>query len=222
MLRLVRAGVEEGVWLRAERQVAGRGRQGRAWESPAGNFYASTPVRLRPADPAASTLAFVAAVAAEEAVGLFLPPGLRHRLSLKWPNDLLIAGAKLAGILLERSGDDVVVGLGVNLARGPDLPDRATTSLADQGASVAPAVFAETMAEVFARWLVRWRQEGFAPVRRRWLERAHPIGVALTSRSPDGSALDGLFDGLDADGALILRLAGGDRHVIHAGDVFLL
>lgn len=222
MLRLVRAGVGEGVWLRAERQVAGRGRQGRAWVSPTGNFYASTPVRLRPTDPVASTLAFVAAVATEEAVGVFLPPELRQRLSLKWPNDLLIGGAKLAGILLERSGDEVVVGLGVNLARNPDLPDRATTSLADQGASVAPAVFAETMAEVFARWLERWRSEGFVPVRRRWLERAHPVGIALTSRFPDGTVLDGLFDGLDTNGALILRLAGGDRHVIHAGDVFLL
>ena len=76
--------------------------------------------------------------------------------------------------------------------------------------------------EAFARWLQRWRGEGIAPVRTRWLERAHPVGTALTARLPDGSAVDGLFDGLDVDGALLLRLASGDRRVIHAGDVFLL
>jgi BirA family biotin operon repressor/biotin-[acetyl-CoA-carboxylase] ligase len=73
-----------------------------------------------------------------------------------------------------------------------------------------------------ARWLARWRGEGLAPVRARWLACAHPSGTALTARLPDGIAIDGLFDGLDADGALVLRLAAGDRRVIHAADVFLL
>jgi len=217
MLALARSGAEEGLWLRAERQSDGRGRQGRAWASPAGNLYASTLVRLRPTDPGAATLALVAAVALEEAVSAYVPGG-----QLKWPNDLLIDGAKLSGILLERADDAVVIGIGVNLAHHPADLDRVATSLAAQGVSVDPADFAETLADSFARWLGLWRGEGLAPVRARWLTRAHPPGTALTARLPDGSAIDGLFDGLDAEGALILRLASGERRVIHAGDVFLI
>ncbi len=218
MLALAAAGAAGGSWLRAERQTAGKGRQGRAWESPVGNFYGSTLVRLRPTDPPAPTLALITVVALEEAVRVFLPTGA----TIKWPNDLLIDGAKLSGVLLERAGDAVVVGIGVNLAHHPDLPDRPATSLAAQGVAVAAATFAEVLAESFARWLSRWRGEGLDPIRQRWLDRAHPTGTALTARLPDGTAHDGLFDGLTGDGALILRLADGSRHVIHAGDVFLI
>ncbi|HVF93075.1 MAG TPA: biotin--[acetyl-CoA-carboxylase] ligase, partial [Sphingomonas sp.] len=188
-----------------------------------GNLYASTLVRLRPADPHAATLALVAAVAIEEVVRLLLPT--RHdggRLRLKWPNDLLIDDAKVSGILLERADDAVVIGFGVNIAYHPDLPDRPTASLAEHGVAITPADFASRLAEMFAAWLHHWRGEGLAPVRTRWLERAHPPGTELTARLPDGTATDGVFDGLDADGALILRLADGSRRVIHAGDVFLL
>ena len=222
MLALARSGVAEGVWLRAERQSSGRGRMGRDWSSPVGNFYGSTLVRLRPSDPLAASLAFVAAVALDEAVSTHLRDGAGGTLRLKWPNDLLIDGAKLSGILLERTDDAVVIGMGVNLAHHPDLPDRPTTSLAVHDTAVDPAQFAETLAETFSRWLSRWRGEGLAPVRQRWLDRAHPVGTALTARLPDGTAHDGLFDGLDGDGALILRLADGDRRVIHAADVFLI
>lgn len=209
----------EGQWLRAERQTAGRGRLGRPWVSPAGNCYASTVVRLRPADPPAATLAFVAAVALDEAVRVYLPAV--GGLTLKWPNDLLVEGAKLSGMLLERTGDTVVLGIGVNLAHHPDLPDRGTTSLTAHGVEVAPDAFLETLAEAFSRWLGRWRGDGFTVVRRRWLERAHGIGTPLTARLPHGGSITGLFDGLDADGALLLRLADGTRHVMHAGDVLL-
>ncbi len=222
MLALARSGVAEGVWLRAERQSSGRGRMGRDWASPVGNFYGSTLVRSRPSDPPAASLAFVAAVALDEAVSTHLRDGAGGTLWLKWPNDLLIDGAKLSGILLERTDDAVVIGMGVNLAHHPDLPDRPTTSLAAHGTPVDPAQFAETLAETFSRWLSRWRGEGLAPVRQRWLDRAHPVGTALTARLPDGTAHDGLFDGLDGDGALILRLADGGRRVIHAADVFLI
>lgn len=218
MLALAAAGASEGSWLRAERQTAGKGRQGRAWESPVGNFYGSTLVRLRPTDPPAPTLALVTVVALEDAVRVFLSRGA----TIKWPNDLLIDGAKLSGILLERGGDAVVIGIGVNLAHHPDLSDRPATSLAAQGVEVSAATFADVLADSFARWLSRWRGEGLEPVHQRWLDRAHPTGTALTARLPDGTAHDGLFDGLTADGALILRLADGSRHVIHAGDVFLI
>ncbi|MBO9712074.1 MAG: biotin--[acetyl-CoA-carboxylase] ligase [Sphingomonas sp.] len=218
MLELARSGAAEGLWLRAERQTAGRGRQGRDWESPAGNLYASTLVRVRDGEPPAATLALVAAVALDETVRLFAP---ELPLSLKWPNDLMVNGAKLSGILLERAGDGVVVGFGVNLAHHPEGMLRATTSIAAHAPAPDAQVFAEALAEVFARWLSRWR-EGIAPVRERWLARAHPRGTALTARLSDGNSVDGLFEGLDSQGALILRLAGGETRAIHAGDVFLL
>jgi BirA family biotin operon repressor/biotin-[acetyl-CoA-carboxylase] ligase len=247
MLMLAGTGAGEGLWLRAERQTGGRGRQGRAWESPGGNLYASTLVRLRPGDPQAATLALVTAVALEEVVRAYLPslfprggggpgpqtmrsatldPRLRggtaNVLQIKWPNDLLLDGAKLSGILLERAGDAVVIGIGVNLAHHPTDLDRAVTSLAAHGGVPDPADFLETLADAFARWLGIWRGEGLAPVRVRWLDRAHPAGTALTARLPDGSAIDGLFQGLDDAGALILRLADGATRVIHAADVFLI
>ena len=241
MLELARSGATEGLWLRAERQTGGRGRQGRAWESPPGNFYASTLIRVRAGDPSPATLALAAAVALEEAVSTFrhpgegrdpesrrtsfgtLGPGLRRDddVVIKWPNDLLINGAKLSGILLERTGDAVVIGFGVNLAHHPESLERPATSLAAHGNAPDPEIFAETLAESLQRWVASWR-EGLGPVRDRWLARAHPIGTALTARLADGSAIEGMFQGLDSDGALILRLADGASHVIHAGDVFLL
>jgi BirA family transcriptional regulator, biotin operon repressor / biotin---[acetyl-CoA-carboxylase] ligase len=250
VMALALAGAAEGLWLRADRQTAGRGRQGRAWESPVGNLYASTLVRVSLSDPQAATLALVAAVALDEAVRVFAPHlshplvssevekrelGVRERfstsletngrggtLTIKWPNDLLIEGAKLTGILLERSGDAVVIGMGVNLTQHPEALERATTSLAAHGIAVEPAPFLDTLAEIFARWLSRWRRDGLAPIRARWIERAHPRGTALSARTGDGAVIDGLFDGLDEHGALILRLADGTRHVMHAGDVFLI
>lgn len=170
-------------------------------------------MRLHPGDPPAPTLALVAAVALHEAVALH-----SHCVQIKWPNDLVAHGAKLAGILLERHDDAVVIGFGVNLAHQPDLPDRPATSLAEQvGMAPDPATFAETLAEIFARWLARWRGEGIATVRRHWLAAAHSVGSALSTTEGEG-----LFDGLDEQGALRLRLADGTTRVIHAGDVFLI
>lgn len=210
---LAREGAPEGAWLRADRQTGGRGRQGRAWQSPPGNLYASTLVRLAPGDPPAPTLALVAAVALHEAVSLLV-----HCVQIKWPNDLIVHGAKLAGILLERHDDAVVIGFGVNLAHHPDLSDRPATSIASlAGAAPDPAGFAETLAEIFARRLLHWRGDGIARIRNAWLAGAHPVGTALST--PEGQ---GLFDGLDEAGALRLRLPDGTTHVIHAGDVFLL
>lgn len=208
------------MWLRAETQTAGRGRQGRDWISPPGNLYASTIVRLRPGDPAAPTLALVAAVALDEIVCAYADPA---HLALKWPNDLMLDGMKLSGILLERTGDAVVIGIGVNLAHHPELPDRTVTSLAGSGHGAPdPADFLIGLADAFGRWLALWRQDGIAAVRARWIERAHPRGTALSVRVPDSDPLDGLFDGLDESGALRLKLADGTTHIVHAGDVFMI
>ena len=207
------SGAAEGLWLRAEVQTGGKGRQGRAWMSPPGNLYTSTLVRLNRGDPPAPTLALVSAVALHEAVAIYAPS-----VRIKWPNDLLADGAKLAGILLERSGEAVVVGFGVNLAHHPEGLERPVTSLQRlSGTAPEPGAFVELLAEAFARWLGRWRGEGVAPVRRAWLADAHPLGTALAT-----SEGDGLFDGLDEDGALRLRLPDGTLRTIHAGDVFLI
>jgi BirA family biotin operon repressor/biotin-[acetyl-CoA-carboxylase] ligase len=216
---LARGGAAEGVWLRAGRQTGGRGRQGREWHSPEGNLYASTLVRLRSGDPPAPTLALVAAVALHEVASAFAPGAA---IEIKWPNDLMVAGAKLSGILLERLDDSVIVGFGVNLADHPDQAMRPATSFAVLGSAPDPALFQQTLAESFARWLARWRDEGLAPIRRSWLAAAHPPGTALSTHTASGAWVEGLFDGLDETGALKLRLTDGSAQVIHAGDVFLI
>jgi BirA family biotin operon repressor/biotin-[acetyl-CoA-carboxylase] ligase len=159
-------------------------------------------------------------VALEETVRATLPDAADLRL--KWPNDLLLRDAKLSGILLERVGAAVVVGIGVNVAHHPALADRATTSLRAAGATRDAAQLLDDLATRFATWLGVWRAQGIAPVAARWTERAHPVGTMLRVRLPDASERDGRFLGLDAGGALLLGLADGTRHVIHAGDVFLV
>lgn len=219
MMALARDRAAEGTWLRADRQEGGRGRQGRPWVSPPGNLYASTLVRRMIGDPPAPSLAMVAAVALDELLQAWLGA---DRLAIKWPNDLLVDGAKISGILLEGAEDAVVVGIGVNLAHHPEAIDRPATSLAALGLSPPdPADFAAELATVFAAWLARWRGEGLGVVLARWQARAHPPGTALAVRAPEGT-LEGLYDGLAADGALRLRGADGRIHLVHAGDVFLL
>ena len=219
MAALAREGVPEGAWLRADTQIGGRGRQGRHWVSPPGNLYASTLVRRQPGDPLAPSLALVAAVALDQLLQGWLAP---DRLMIKWPNDLLADGAKISGILLEAIDDAVVVGIGVNLAHHPDNIDRPATSLAALGlAAPDPADFVAELAASFARWLARWRGEGLGAVLGRWQARAHPPGTALSVHAPDG-LLEGLYEGVETDGALRLRTADGRIHIVHAGDIFLL
>ncbi|MGC6399251.1 biotin--[acetyl-CoA-carboxylase] ligase [Sphingomonas sp. FW199] len=219
-LTLAGAGAPEGCWLRADRQTGGRGRQGRTWQSPPGNLYASTIVRLRSWDPSPPSLALVAAGALHEAVGSLALLG--DRLRIKWPNDLLIDRAKLSGILMERSGDAVVIGFGVNLAHAPSLTDRATIALSATGFDVAPQQLVEVLAATFARWLGRWRDRDLAETRADWLARAHPVGTALSTHLPDGSRISGLFRGIDPAGALMLATSDQGVMTIHAGDVFLV
>ncbi|MET0270119.1 MAG: biotin--[acetyl-CoA-carboxylase] ligase [Sphingomonas sp.] len=223
MRERAQAGAPEGAWLRADRQTRGRGRMQRPWIEASGNLYASTLVRLRPGDPAPHTLALVAAVALAEVAAAYVGA---DRVQLKWPNDLLLDRGgrfvKAAGILLERADDAVVAGFGVNLAAAPSLADREAAGLADlTGAVIAPDLFLDELADGFARWLAVWRGQGLDPVRERWLRGAHPIGTPLATRAGDGAVIDGLFEGLDRDGALLLRTAERVR-TITAGDVFLI
>ena len=211
--------VSEGEWLVADRQFAGRGRQGRNWSDGAGNFMGSTVVRITPHDPAASTLSFVAALATYEAVLSHV--SAPRALQLKWPNDLLLGGSKLSGILLERSGETAVIGIGVNLAAAPSSAERVAGHLAAMGPAPARDAFAGDLAASFDRELDRWRQFGLESLLARWLAAAHPVGSPLSVHAADGSRVTGTFDGLEVDGALRLRLADGSRRVIHAGDVIV-
>jgi BirA family biotin operon repressor/biotin-[acetyl-CoA-carboxylase] ligase len=221
LLERIEAGehLPEGTWLVADRQRAGRGRQGREWLDAAGNFMGSTAVRLVPQDPPIPTLSLVAGLAVYEAVLPRLPEP--QRLRLKWPNDLLLGRAKIAGILLERTGNSAVIGIGVNLAAAPRLPDRAAAHLASVGPAPERDSFARELAASFDRELARWRHYGLEPIIARWLAAAHFLGSPLTVHSPDGARVSGAFDGLQPDGALRLRLADGSSRVIHAGDVAL-
>lgn len=217
----LRAGgpIPEGQWVVADRQVSGRGRQGRTWFDGSGNFMGSTVVHLSPRDPNPATLALVAGLAGYEAVAAVLAdPSL---LKLKWPNDLMLGDAKLAGILLEREGNAVIIGMGVNLAAAPELSDRKTITLAALGPTPDRDMFARSLSAAFDQELERWRTYGLEPLIRRWESVAHPKGAALAVNPPGEQRIQGLFGGLSADGALSLLLEDGSTRVIHAGDVML-
>ena len=205
----------EGDWLVALAQDAGKGRQGREWQSRKGNFFGSTLVQVRPSDPPASSLALAAGLALIEAADVAAPD---RAFILKWPNDLMLGNAKLGGILLERSGDRVVAGFGVNLAAAPAIEGKAT---ADLGGSIAPQAFAPLLAASFARLVAAWRSAEPAAFARAWLARAHPIGTALTVHAGAEDFVSGSFAGIDPDGALRLEV-GGQVQLVRAGDVDLL
>jgi BirA family biotin operon repressor/biotin-[acetyl-CoA-carboxylase] ligase len=172
-------------------------------------------VHLRVADPSAQTLALVAGLSLIEAIDTAIPD---QALMLKWPNDVLLLGRKVAGILLERTGDRVVVGFGVNLAVAPSLPDRRCAAL---GGEVDPHDFAPLLAASFARLLGLWRESKSAMILHAWRARAHPIGTRLTVHSTGEKSVTGLFDGLEPDGGLRLRLPDGRMEILRAGDVSL-
>lgn len=192
---------------------------GRAWSSPAGNLHASTLVRIGPSDPPPHTLALVAA----NAVHALVAPQCAGQARIKWPNDILIDGAKIAGILLERVGDAIVIGIGINVADHPTDLARPVTSLLAQGAADAESgALLERLAQIFAHWLGIWRAQGLEPVRAHWLLNAHPAGTPMRIIQPDDGVIEGTFDTLDRQGMLILRLANGDSRAIHAGDIILI
>ena len=214
---LADAAAIEGDWLVAVEQTEGRGRQGRQWQSPAGNFHGSTLVDLRRDDPAAPSLSLVSGLALIEAAQSLAPDA---DLVLKWPNDLLSGGAKLSGILLERAGDRVVAGFGVNLATAPVLDDRPTAILTRDPPITAQA-FAPVIAAAFARMLETWRELDTEAFANAWMSRAHPLGTPLSVHVAPGERISGSFDGIEGDGSLRLRLADGSVRVMHAGDVSL-
>jgi BirA family biotin operon repressor/biotin-[acetyl-CoA-carboxylase] ligase len=196
-------------------QEAGRGRQGRQWVSLPGNFYGSTLVQLRSDDPPPATLSLAAGLALIEAIDVAIPD---QPLMLKWPNDLMLSGKKLAGILLERSGERVVLGFGVNLGGAPDLPERQAASLKGE---LSPEAFAPLLAGSFARMLTLWRTTETPSLVRAWEHRAHLVGTKLSVHVAADEQIRGRFAGLDPDGALRLLLDDGSMEIVRAADVFL-
>ena len=225
-LERARAGEAGPLWIVARRQTAGRGRRGRRWISEPGNLYAS----LLLSDPAnagaVSGLCFVAALALHDAIldtAHGLPPA---PLKLKWPNDVLFAGRKLAGILVEGVSIDrksvAVVGFGVNCSEYPGDVEFPATDLRTSGYPIDPkALFASLTKRMEGR-LAEWqRGENFSAIRSAWLVRASGIGDPVEVRLTDRS-IAGTFDAIDPNGALVLRHRDGTRETIAAGDVFPL
>jgi len=222
--RLAAGGAEGGTLVWAGEQLAGRGRRGRGWVSPPGNLYAS--LLLRPACPPAQAcqLNFVAAVALADTVSALLPAGTG--VTLKWPNDVLIRGAKVSGILLEasaavdRSIDWLVIGVGVNVVScPPDTPYPATDLRREAVADATAAAVLEAFAKRFQDWYETWRGQGFGPIRTRWLASARGLGEAIEVRL-ERETLKGRFSHLDESGALMLDMADGVRRQITTGDLF--
>ncbi len=216
--RLAASGAAEGTLVWALEQDAGRGRHGRNWISPPGNLYLSLVLRPRVSAARAAQLGFAASLAVAEACAEFLPPSVAVRC--KWPNDVLIGAAKVAGILLESRSDVaggldwLVLGIGVNLASHPVETERPATSLKAAGADVTPAAMLAVLAARIIVWYEIWRRD-FAPVRAAWLDRAYALGGEIRVKLPRGE-LNGRFAGLDEHGMLLLDGDGTRRRIAAA------
>ncbi len=226
--RLACEGAGEYTVVWAKRQTAGRGRRGREWASPTGNLYFS--IILRPPYPRDNVvqLGFVMANAVADALSMILPPGAF--VHTKWPNDILVEGKKIAGLLMEgeSSGGSfewLTLGVGVNVASHPPDQDVETpaTSLAGEGVSgdgLSVEALLDTLAKRFLAGQATWRNLGFGPIRRHWLVRARGVGGRVRVRLAN-ETVSGIFSTLDEDGALVLHPDNGPNRLIVAGDVFL-
>ncbi len=208
-------------WIYAQTQTAARGRRGRAWSMPAGNFSASL-VLPRAGSPSDMGLrSFVASLALYDAVKALAPEA---QLGLKWPNDVLLNGGKMAGILLETAGEALIIGIGVNLAHAPAASDveegavRPVSLQAETAVTVLPEDFMGYLAEAFAVWEQRFSTYGFEPVREAWLSKAARLGEVIRARTMR-EEMHGTFETVDAQGHLVLTSADG-RVSIPAADVF--
>ena len=221
--RMAEAGERGPLWITARRQTAGRGRRGRTWETGEGNLAATWlgVTDRRPSE--AAQVSFVAALAVIDLARELAPAA---RASLKWPNDLLINGAKAAGILVESGsalagGLWVAVGVGVNLIAAPEIPGRPTTTLAAHRSAPPPRALdaLDSLAGHFDRWFEVWDRVGFEAIVNAWTERAEGIGRACVARLAE-ETVSGVAEGLDPDGALRLRTTDGGVRRVTAGDVF--
>lgn len=212
-------------WIMARRQTAGRGRRGRVWTDPPGNFAASLVLRPEGGPADAARLSFVAALAVHDALRAVCGP--RLNVALKWPNDVLLNGGKLSGILLESVGtggivQSLVIGIGVNLGDVPGTVEpgaiRPVSLRGETGLCVAPEELLDALAPSFDGWRRQMRDYGFAPIRTAWLARAARLGETITARTGT-TETTGRFDGIDETGALILTGPRG-KQAIPAADIY--
>lgn len=215
--RLAAAGAPHGTAVHADEQSSGRGRLSHTWFSPPGNLYISILLRTGQAPSRTAELSFVTALAVADTVDALLPQTVRA--TLKWPNDVLVNGAKIAGILLEQVNDATIIGIGLNVLQAPsNIAYKAATLVACGGiASVDEA--RDILLDRLARHLEVWSRDGFAPVREQWLRRSYPIGAKIRANT-GGESVAGAFAGMDADGALLLDTPFGRRRIT-AGDIAL-
>lgn len=221
--RLAREGAADGTTVWPCVQTAGRGRRGRAWVSIPGNLHVSFILRPNCPAAAAAQLGFVSALALGETMLTMTPR--ETELRYKWPNDVLLNGRKVSGILLESemnaagAVDWLIIGIGVNVVDHPADTPYPSSSLREEGCINADATtLLEGLAACLAAWLGRWRAEGFAPIRAAWLARAFGLGLVQTARL-EREEVTGRFVDLDGDGAMLLETATGRRRVA-AGEVF--
>lgn len=211
------------LWITAALQMAGRGRRGRNWETARGNLAATYLAVIDKPPAEAAQVSFVAALAVADLARAYLAP---DAVKVKWPNDVLVHGRKVSGILVEsgRAADGrlwLAAGIGVNLAHPPVVAERPATAFAEHMAGPPPdaRLAAEGLAAAFADWMAVWDRSGFAAIAKAWTAGAYGLGQACTARLAS-ETLAGTAEGLDADGALRLRLADGTLRRITAGDVF--
>lgn len=220
-------GLTQPTWIMARRQTAARGRRGRAWASADGNFAAT--LLMRPSGNAAQAAlrSFIAALALADTLELLCGP--RVAVTLKWPNDVLLNGGKVAGILLESTGQGgavshLIIGIGVNLVTGPPVeavePGAVTpvSVMGETGLRITQDELLDYLAAAFARWEAQFTTYGFAPIRSAWLNRAARLGQRIVARTV-GETLEGTFETLADDGALVLLTPTG-RRAVPAADVF--
>jgi BirA family biotin operon repressor/biotin-[acetyl-CoA-carboxylase] ligase len=211
-------------WLMAERQTAARGRRGRPWLMPEGNFAATLVLDLPEPPGRAALRSFAMSLALLQV--LEAVTGAHADIALKWPNDVLMGGGKVAGILLEKPGvsDLLAIGVGVNLAAAPAAalvePGalRPVCLREETGVGMTPEAFLDRLAATYAPLEAQMRAEGFAPIRDRWLARATRLGETVTARVGRES-VTGIFEDVDAEGHLVLRGPGGPR-AIAAADIY--
>lgn len=213
--RLALEGAPHGTVVHADEQIAGRGRLSHTWFSPPGNLYLS--VVLRTGQPASrcSELSFLAALAVADTVETLLPRQIRAML--KWPNDVLVNGAKIAGILLEQVDDATIMGVGLNVLEAPsNTAYKTTTVVANAGIATVDGA-RDILLDRLAYHLSSWQTNGFPPIREQWLNRSYPIGAAIRANA-GGQPVAGHFAGLDDDGALLLDTNQGRQRIV-AGEV---
>ena len=214
-------------WIMAAEQTGGRGRRGRPWRSPRGNFYATLALQPIEAPEVVALRSFVAALALRDAC--VQVTGLDTGFALKWPNDVLANGGKLAGILLESSGagqriTQLSIGIGVNLIAAPRADEveagavAPVSLLGETGKRITPEVFLTALAIAFAKWELTFTTMGFAPLRSAWLGHAARLGETITARTGSNSE-SGVFETIDGTGALILKTATA-RRAIPAAEIF--